>query len=340
MVYPCCYPWRMPPARSQPSPLQDGFAALWHEPALLAAELMWRWCFGLAAWGLAIVGTVWFLDSLLVSPRDELLLSTLQPQLLQDAMQHIFYGSLPRLVLQSAAFIFGVTLLWCLASTAGRAAILGRLVAMFRSDNDSDGKPPDLAWHFGSILTLQLVRATWLMLARAVLVGSVLLASILAVKQHPLRASLCLIFGVAVASIFGVTVNRVFGLAPLFCVRNGASAGEALSQAIDFSARCAGRLLVPGIGFSALRLLWFGIMSFIAMSAVGVVARLGFNWALLTVTILGLTYFAGADLLSLAQLASYVSVAEEDDRPAAPQKVAPPAPAPLLPGAAPVLDLQ
>ena len=34
---------------------QDGFAALRHEPALLAAELTWRWCFGLSAWGLGII---------------------------------------------------------------------------------------------------------------------------------------------------------------------------------------------------------------------------------------------------------------------------------------------
>ncbi len=71
------------PQPSAHSPLQDGFAALWHEPVLFAAELVWRWCFGLAAWSLAIISAVWFLDSLKISPGDELLLGTLQPAVAQ-----------------------------------------------------------------------------------------------------------------------------------------------------------------------------------------------------------------------------------------------------------------
>ena len=56
--------------RLRTSPFRDGFAALWHEPALLAAELTWRWCFGLSAWGLGIVSrSALFLDSLTVCRR-------------------------------------------------------------------------------------------------------------------------------------------------------------------------------------------------------------------------------------------------------------------------------
>ena len=40
---------------NSPSPFRDGFAALRHEPALMAVELTWRWCFGLSAWGLGTV---------------------------------------------------------------------------------------------------------------------------------------------------------------------------------------------------------------------------------------------------------------------------------------------
>src|ERR1017187_2510349 len=111
---------------SHSSPFQDGFAAVWHEPALLAAELAWRWCFGFSACALAIISDAWFLDSLKVSRADEFLLGTFQPQLLSGAFQHILRGSLTRLVLEQAVLLLGVTLLWCLAEI-GRASCRERV---------------------------------------------------------------------------------------------------------------------------------------------------------------------------------------------------------------------
>ena len=58
--------------------------------------------------------------------------------------------------------------LWALAATAGRAATLRRLVAMFSTDDE----PQPLKWHFGPIFVLQLLRAMWLLIALAVAVGS------------------------------------------------------------------------------------------------------------------------------------------------------------------------
>jgi hypothetical protein len=300
----------MPQARSRRSPFLEGFAALWHDPALLAAELMWRWCFGLAAWSLAIVGAIWFLDSLDVSAHDQLLLQTWQPMLLQGAVKHILQGSLLRFTVSSAALVLGLTLLWCFASAAGRAAILGRLVAMFRGQPEDD--IADLHWHFSSILTLQLVRAAWSLLARVIVFAAILLAMIMAADQHPLRASLLFIFGAGVAGAFEVVLTRLFGLAPVFCVRNSAGPSEALAQAVDFSGRSGGRLVLPVFGFFLLRLLWFGTMFYIAIAAVALSSQLASGWApLLVAVVLALLYFAGADFLTLARLAACVAVVED-----------------------------
>ena len=73
-----------------PRPLQQGFAALFRDHALLPAELMWRWCFGASAWMLCIAFLGFYLGSLTVSLKDQFLLNTLQPALLQAALQHIF----------------------------------------------------------------------------------------------------------------------------------------------------------------------------------------------------------------------------------------------------------
>src|ERR1035438_6459993 len=95
---------------SSRSPFRDGFAVLWHEPALVAAELTWRSCFGLSALGLAVISAVLFLDSIKISPSDELLLSTLQPQLLHGALHHIFSGSFTRFVWEQAVVVIGLML--------------------------------------------------------------------------------------------------------------------------------------------------------------------------------------------------------------------------------------
>src|ERR1019366_3492694 len=109
----CCYALPMSHPGSDGSPFKDGFAAVWHEPALLAAELTWRWCFGFSAWALVIISGGLFLDSIKISRADEFLLGTFQPQLLSGVFQRIFRGSLTRFVLEQSVLLLGVTLSWC-----------------------------------------------------------------------------------------------------------------------------------------------------------------------------------------------------------------------------------
>ncbi len=151
------------PKSSAHSPFRDGFAALRHEPALFAAELAWRWCFGLAAWGLTIISAILFLDSLKISHSDEFLLGSLQPRLLDVALRHIFRGSLDRLLLEQAVLVLGLILLWAFAATAGRAATLRRLVAMFSTEEE----PQVMRWEFEPIFMLNLLRAMWSLIALA-----------------------------------------------------------------------------------------------------------------------------------------------------------------------------
>jgi hypothetical protein len=300
----------MTPSTSTHSPFRDGFAALRHEPALLAAELTWRWCFGLSAWGLAVTSVALFLDSIRISPRDELLLRTLQPRLLANALRHIFQGSLSRFLIEQAVLLLGVTLLWSLAATAGRAATLHRLVAMFRLD--SDDKAQSTQWHFTPIFFLQLLRAMWSLIALAVAVGLLLYGTLILKNQHPLRAALALPLGFAAVCFIGILLSWFLAVAPLFCIRNGAGAMEAVEQAADFSERHAGRLFLLAVEFVALRLVWVGTMVLAFLSPLSLLGRIGAGWVMLLTAGAALMYFAVADLLYLARLAAYVSLAEDD----------------------------
>lgn len=301
----------MSPLARDRSPFRDGFAALWHDPALLAAELTWRWCFGFAAWVLVIISGGLFLDSLKVSPADQFLLGTFQPQLLSGALHHIFQGSLTRFVLEQSVLLLGVTLLWCFAATAGRAATLRRLVAMFSADDESFS----MTWQFASIFVLHLLRAAWSLIALAVAMACLLIGSVMAQNDRAGLTALFLVFGIALSWWFGVALNWFLGLAPLFCIRNGAPAMDALAQSIDFVSRRGGRLSLLGLGFSLVRLVWLGTMALAIFSPLGLVPRLHPGWVLLIMAAIALIYFAGADLLHLARLGAYASLAEDDASP-------------------------
>jgi hypothetical protein len=308
------------------SPFRDGFAALWHEPALLAAELAWRWCFGLSAWILGIVSVRLFLDSLTVRPVDQFLLRTMQPILLVDALQHIFRGSLSRFLLEQTVLLLGLILLWALAATAGRTATLRRLVAMFRIEPDDDSE--SMQWNLGPIFVLQLLRAMWSLIAFGTAIGLWLYGVAMASNGHALRAALALSFGVCGAFLLGVTLNWYLGIAPLFCVRNAASAREALDQAIDFSQDHAGRLSLLAFGFFLLRTFWAGMMWLAFLTPLSWSARIGERPTALLMGLIALVYFAGADLLYLARLGAYVSLAEDHPSPSSPELASAPEPPP------------
>ena len=184
--------------RSAHSPFRDGFAALLHEPVLLPAELAWRWCFGLSALGLGILSIALFLDSLKLSRADEFLIRTWQPQLLNSALRHIFRGSLSRFLVEQSVLLLGSDAAVGLAASAGRAATLRRLVAMFSTELTKSRKP--MEWHFAPIFTCHLLRAMWSLIAFAVALVRLLYGLVMVQDEHPLRAALALSFGVGLAS--------------------------------------------------------------------------------------------------------------------------------------------
>jgi hypothetical protein len=309
----------MPQPHSPHSPFHDGFATLWQEPVLLASELTWRWCFGFAAWALAIIAAALFLDSIKISRLEQFLLSTPQLPLLREAVHRIFRGTLTRFVWEQATLVFGLALLWSLAATAGRAATLRRLVAMFSSEEE----PEVMTWEFGSIFVLNLLRAMWSLIAFAAALCSLLLGSVMASHQRPLSAAFFLAFGIGLSVAIGAALSWFFGLAPLFCIRNGAGAMEALSQTVDFCSRRSGQLFGLGMGFRSLRLAWVVTMFFIGLAPLQLAGKIAPGWIMLILGVIALVYFAGADLLYLARLGAYASLAEDDAHPGRLEEVPP-----------------
>ena len=293
------------------SPFQEGFAVLREEPLLLVAELTWRWCFALAAWILALVAAALFLDSVKLSPADRFLLSTLRPSLASTALTHILHGTLLRYVWIKCIVVAGLTVLWCFAAAAGRAASLRSLVPLFGGDDRAE----EAGWQFRPTFTIHLLRAAWTWTALGCFVGSVFLGSAMLQQQRAARAAFFYVFGIALSLVFGVVLNWFFGLAPLFCIRDQATSRDAVSLTLDFCTRQGGRLFGLSVGFLALRMVWAGSMFLLVLSPVSLGKHVAVGWILLLMFLLSLIYFAGADALYLARLGAYAALAEIDAQP-------------------------
>src|SRR5271169_5131509 len=243
------------------SPFQEGFAVLRDEPLLLLAELTWRWCFGLAAWLLALSAAALFLDSLKVSALDGFLLATMNPALEWSALNHILHGALLRYVWTKFIVLAALTLLWCLAAAVGRAASLRNLIALVGGDDRDE----PAGWQFRPMFTIHLLRALWTWAAIGCFAGSIFLGTEMVEQQRSVRAAFFYVFGIALSLVFGVVLNWFFGLAPLFCIRNQVSARDAVSVTLDFCARQGGRLFALSLGFLAQRIVWAGSMFFLVL---------------------------------------------------------------------------
>ena len=273
-----------------------------HEPALLAAsELLGAGVSGpsrrLGRLGFARASSLMLSRrrfSTVCRPRsDAFLLRTLQPRLAgQRAAATSLRGSLSRFVLEQTVLLLGVIVLWSLAATAGRAATLRHLVAMFGTEEE----PQSMEWRFAPIFVLQLLRVMWTMIA----VGR-------GVRFVPLRRGdgagrASDARGVSAVSRIGCAVSchrlelvlrgRAAILYSKWRGRNGSS-----GAGCRFCCWHAGRLFLLAVGFFALRLAWFGMMCLAFFSPLSWISRIGGRWTTLLMAIVALTYFAGADLL-------------------------------------------
>src|ERR1019366_942062 len=193
------------------------------------------------------------------------------------------------------------------AATAGRAATLRRLVAMFSADDE----PSQMTWQFSSIFVLHLLRAAWSLIALSVAIACLIIGGAMAAKDRAGMAALWLVFGTGLAFWFGAALNWFFGVAPLFCIRNSAPAMDALAQSVDFVSRRGGRLSLLGLGFLPLRLVWLGTMTLAMFAPLNLARHLAAGWVLLIMAATAFLYSPEPVLLHLAGLPPSFSRAKD-----------------------------
>ena len=290
----------------QSSDIGVGFKVVRREPAVLIADLAFRWSFGVGAMGLFLLTSRRVKDALVLGSAEQMQLASGDLMAASQALARTLYNSLPYLAQALVIFLPVAALLWTVATAAGRAVTTRLILARIQPWT------PTAKVRWGAMLAVTFARV---IVALLLLIGYTA-ATVAAAAAMQLGQTPNIFVGVFVfLAIFLVTlavwslVNFVVALAPIFVIRDRRPALDALVDAVALTRFASSRLVTVSMANAVAR---FGSALLLALAgfAVVVLARdlptpvIG---ALTTVVIV--VYCLASDWLLLARYGSYVAIA-------------------------------
>lgn len=317
-----------PSPMSGVSLVRRGLRVAFREPAIVLAEIAWRWTFGLAALVLVTASAAAFLHTILVSNVELLALTSKTPVLIADALVHIFRGSGSRLLRIVVILTPALSLLWVVTASLGRAATLKTLLGR------EEG--PAMAPLFG----LHFLRAALGLAALIAYVGAAILAGLAATAGPVNRPGVFLLVFLGLSLVITLIRSRIswfLFLGAIFAGREGRDTFAAIADAGQFFRRHLGSFLATGTWFAVLRGFNAGVATVVSLAPLALIGRVRGALVAVLLVLVALVYSAFADFLYVARLAAYVALAEQERAPA-PSTSAPAAPEPAAPAAPPHAD--
>lgn len=296
---------------SSPTPVRDGFRAIWRQPSIFLAEISWRWSWGGAAILLTGLGLFEYLHTLIVTPTDLMLMRLKHPLAVSRALADIFHGSGPRVIRTAIVLIPALALLWTLLGALGRWATLRALVS--RVTPDWLPMPGSLR----SLIGLHALRVGLALTGLISFFGSVLVASLVSSPKAP-HAGLALLLFIPLAilvSMVWTSVNWFVSFAAIFVLRDGDDTFASIETAVEFFRRCGRKTSSVGFWFGAMHLVAFVIGATVVMYPLAVASLVPPAVTLALMGLITLVYFAVADYLYIARLAGYLAIVEWDRSP-------------------------
>jgi hypothetical protein len=289
--------------------VRSGFRTVRENPALIFAEIAWRWAFGSAAWILVILTVRTLLDGIDVSAAEVAVARSNDAYLIADAIVRILVQVLPRLAHAMLVVVPALSVFWVATATIGRAATLRSLCSV----GFQPAVPLASSRRVALLVAVHALRTIFTLATLLAYFGTVLLVSAQFTPDLApalLLAWLCLAF--FVGCLWGI-VNWFLALAPIFIVREGFGVGKAISASLGLyrDARREYMAIASWFGLFRGAALLFAIAAGSAVVAAGSV-RLALAWSI----VVALAYFAFADYLYIARLAAFVALAAAGGHPA------------------------
>jgi len=312
---------------SHPSPARAGFDLVIRRPALVLAEIAWRWCFGAAAIALFGLTVALFLGSIHVTDSDMDLARRASPWIAADVMARLLEANRAALLRAFAVLVPGFAILWTIAAAIGRLVTTPPLVRAgtsaaweghdFSRAATAAKETPALAAggsNFSALLGISFLRAT---LAVALLAGYFACALIAAIASNagggspesqiqafllvflPLFLVLMLAWGV---------LNWFLSIAPIFAVRDGRSTLASFGDTMRLFSAGKRDFIAIASAYGFAKSVAIVVVTVAGLALAGALSAFPTLDAIVLIA-LTLAYFVFADLLNLARLASYAVLA-------------------------------
>jgi hypothetical protein len=287
-----------------------GFRAIRRQPAVLLAEIAWRWSWGVAALAVLAVSVRAYLQSITVTNADLMELKSRMPTLVADAIARMLAGSGATLARLAAVVVPAVAILWILAASLGRGATLQALF------------PQSPKARLRTLLGVHFLRAAAALAGVICYMGAAMLASWAAgppddTNPQAIASNLVLFVFVFLVIVLLVvtawsTVNWFLSLAPVFVVRDGRDTFGSLAEAEGLFRRHKREFTGVGFLFGLIKFFFIGAVTVLSLAALALLGQVP-GWVVTAIiVVLTLLYLAAADFLYIARLAAYIDIAERD----------------------------
>ena len=290
--------------------IRSGLRAIRDNPALAFAEIAWRWTFGAAVYLVLFLTVRAIMAGIDVSSVEIEFAHHSDAVRIADAAARILVQVLPRFVHALAVTVPLLALVWIAAATLGRLATLRALRAPARSAGFQPAVAPASSRLYFSVAAIHALRALFSIAAFIAFFGTIFAISA-QTSPDTVSDTLALLvfgwmlFGLLVGMLWSV-VNWFLALAPIFVVRDGSSIGRAIAASLAFYRSRSREYLAIASWYGLFR----GAALAVAILAGFVVVAAGSVRAGIALSIIvALGYFAIADFLYIARLASYVALA-------------------------------
>jgi hypothetical protein len=288
------------------SPISEGFRRAFREPAIVLAEIAWRWSFGAAASALVIASLLAYLDTLPITRMQMVLLRSRIPWLIADALGQIVRGSGPRLAVMVAIMLPAISVIWIAAASLGRAATLKALL-------HCEASVP-----LSSQVGLSFLRASVNLAALIGYLGALIVSGRAAAGTVEVRAGVFFVVFVALATAVALLRSRLnwfLCLGAISAARDGHDTFAAVAAAIGLFRRHTGKFAWAGAVFGSIHFVLFALFTVISLLVLALAAKAPPGVSLFFLAAITLAYFALVDALYIARLAAYAAIDENDRRP-------------------------
>ena len=291
------------------SPAIAGFRLIFRRPSIALAEIIWRWSFAAAAWFLAIMFAVEYLDSLPVNSVSRLLLGSGQPILIARALKRIFEGSALRVTEAGVLLALAVAFAWIVIASLGRAATVHSIAQELGIEISSAGSK------FSSLAWLNCLRLTVTLASVLGIAGSAMISSSVWASSHIAVADAGRILGLVwfVVCMLWVVMNWILSTAAIFVVLDDKGALAAVGSLMSLIISKTGAVIFAGALFGAAHFMAFIAASGAVAVAFGLAAAIPRPTAAALVIFIVCAYCAAADFLYIGRVAAYVSIIRADE---------------------------